>query len=125
MSNNKKGPIPPQDQASINKSNTAETKYIADITKPPCVTGQHAEILSLLRKRPTLSLELKLRHAITESGARIHELRDLGFDIATITQELVIFDGREHKRIALYVLGNPEWPRPGFFQENNDLPPAA
>ena len=75
MSNNKKGSIPPQDQASINKSNTAETKYIADITNTPFVDGQCAEVLSILRKGPVLSFVLTADYAIPEAAARVHDLR--------------------------------------------------
>ncbi len=125
MSNNKKGSIPPQDQASINKSNTAETKYIADITNTPFVDGQCAEVLSILRKGPVLSFVLTADYAIPEAAARVHDLRAKGFNVITNIQSEVVFRGKIRKRAALYSLGNPEWPRPGFLPENNDLPPTA
>ena len=125
MSNNKKGSIPPQDQASINKSNTAETKYIADITNTPFVDGQCAEVLSILRKGPVLSFVLTADYAIPEAAARVHDLRAKGFNVITNIQSEVVFRGRIRKRAAFYSLGHPEWPRPGFLPENNDLPPAA
>ena len=126
MSNNKKGPIPPQDQASINKSNTAENNYIADITNTPMVDGQCAEVLSILRKGPILSFVLTADYAIPEAAARVHDLRFKGFNVITNIQSEVVFRGRIRKRVALYSLGHPEWPRPGFLStENNDLPPAA
>ena len=125
MSNNKKGSIPPQDQASINKSNTAETKYIADISNTPMVDGQCAEVLSILRKGPVLSFVLTADYAIPEAAARVHDLRAKGFNVITNIQSEVVFRGRIRKRAAFYSLGHPEWPRPGFLPENNDLPPAA
>ena len=125
MSNNKKGPIPPQDQASINKSNIAETEYNADITNTPMVDGQCAEVLSILRKGPILSFVLTADYAIPEAAARVHDLRSKGFNVITNIQSEVVFRGRIRKRAAFYSLGNPEWPRPGFLPENNDLPPAA
>ena len=125
MDKNKKGPIPPQDQASINKSNAAETKYIADITNTPMVDGQCAEVLSILRKGPVLSFVLTADYAIPEAAARVHDLRAKGFNVITNIQSEVVFRGRIRKRAAFYSLGNPEWPRPGFLSENNELPPAA
>ncbi len=124
MSNNKKGSIPPQDQASINKSNTAGTEYIADITNTPMVDGQCAEVLSILRKGPVLSFVLTADYAILEAAARVHDLRAKGFNVITNIQSEVVFRGRIRKRAAFYSLGNPEWPRPGFLSDN-DLPPAA
>ena len=79
MSNNKKGSIPVQDQASINKSNTAEPNYIADITNTPMVDGQCAEVLSILRKGPVLSFVLTADYAIPEAAARVCDLRARGF----------------------------------------------
>ena len=125
MTEHKKGLIPTQDQASINKSNTAGTEYIADITNTPMVDGQCAEVLSILRKGPVLSFVLTADYAIPEAAARVHDLRAKGFNVITNIQSEVVFRGRIRKRAAFYFLGNPEWPRPGFFSENNDLPPAA
>lgn len=125
MSNNKKGSTPPQDQASIDKSNISATKYIADITNTPMVDGQCAEVLSILRKKPTNSFEFVFDHLIPRISARIYDLREKGFNVSAITLPEVVCRGRVRPHIALYCLGNPEWPRPGFLPENNDLPPAA
>ncbi len=125
MTKNKKGLIPAMDQASIDKSNTAEPKYIADITNTPMVDGQCAEILSILKRGPVLSLVLTADYAIPEAAARVHDLRNRGFNVITNIQPEVVFRGRIRKRVALYSLGNPAWPRPGFLSENKDLPPAA
>ncbi|MEZ6971629.1 helix-turn-helix domain-containing protein [Aeromonas sp. S11(2024)] len=89
----------------------------------PIVTGQRAEVLSILRRGPTLSLCLTADHAIPEAAARIHELREQGFNIETVIQGLVPFRGRERRNVALYVLKNPEWPHPDF--NSDDFPPVA
>ena len=125
MSNNKKGSTPPQDQASIDKSNISATKYIADITNTPMVDGQCAEVLSILRKKPTNSFEFVFDHLIPRISARIYDLREKGFNVSAITLPEVVCRGRVRPHVALYCLGDPEWPRPGFLPENNDLPPAA
>ena len=125
MDKNKKGLIPQQDQTLINKSNTAETKYIADITNTPMVDGQCAEVLSILRKKPTNSFEFVFDHLIPRISARIYDLREKGFNVSSITLPEVVCRGRVRPHVALYCLGDPEWPRPGFLPENNDLPPAA
>lgn len=82
--------------------------------KGPSVGGQVAEVLSILRSGPTLSLTLTADHAIPEAAARIHGLRERGYNIETIIQPLVVFRGRPRYGVALYVLKNPEWPRPGY-----------
>jgi len=109
-----------QNQKALTQKQQAEHS----IHSHPLVTGQCAEILSILRQGPILSLTLTADYAIPETAARIHDLRAKGFDIDTQIQEVVQFRGRERKGVALYVLGSPEWPRPGFLPDN-DLPPAA
>ena len=121
----KKGSIPAQDQALLNESNTAENNYTADITNTPFVDGQCAEVLSILRKGPVLSFVLTADYAIPEAAARICDLRAKGFNVITNIQPAIVFRGKIRKRVALYSLGHPEWPRSGFLPENNDLPPAA
>lgn len=126
MNTNKKGLLPPQEQASRdNTSTTSESDYIADILNEPFVDGLCAEVLALLRQGPTLSLVLTAIHAIPEATARIHDLRVKGFNIATTIQSEILFRGKIRKRVALYSLGNPVWPRPGYLPEKTDLPPAA
>lgn len=91
--------------------------------KPPIVSGQQAEVLRILRCGPTLSLNLTADYAIPEAAARIHELRERGFNIETVIQDSVIFRGRERYGVALYVLKHPEWPHPGFISDV--LPPTT
>ncbi len=97
-----------------------------DLLDVPFVDGQCAEILSILKRGPVLSFVLTADHAIPEAAARVHDLRNRGFNIITNIQPAIVFRGKIRKRVALYSLGHPEWPRPGFLStENNDLPPAA
>lgn len=81
-------------------------------SKPPIVSGQCAEVLSIIREhQPIASLVLTADYAIPETAARVHDLRALGFNIVTrITT--VVFRGRERNNVALYSLGVPEWIKP-------------
>lgn len=84
----------------------------------PIVTGQCAEVLGLIRQfQPLLSFVLTADHAIPEAAARVHNLRAMGFNILTSILPEVEFRGVIRRNAALYSLGSPEWPRPGFFEE--------
>ena len=91
----------------------------------PFVDGQCAEILAILKRGPVLSFVLTADYAIPEAAARVHDLRHRGFNIITNIQSEVVFRGKIRKRVALYSLGNPVWPKPGYLPEQNNLPPAA
>ena len=83
--------------------------------KPPIVTGQRAEVLTLIRQhQPLLSFVLTADHAIPEAAARVHDLRGMGFNILTQIMPTVEFRGCIRRNAALYSLGVPEWPYPGF-----------
>lgn len=112
-------------QKAVPQNGTTPNKQTEhSILTQPLVTGQCAEILSILRLGPTLSLTMTADNAIPEAAARIHDLREKGFNIDTQIQEAVVFRGRVRKGVALYVLGSPEWPRPGFLSSNDPLPAA-
>lgn len=84
--------------------------------KPPIVTGQCREVLNLIRQyQPVLSFVLTADHAIPEAAARVHDLRAKGFNIRTQIVPTVEFRGCIRRNAALYSLGSPEWPAPGFF----------
>ena len=88
-------------------------------TTPPLVTGQCAEVLSLIRKHGTvLSLELTANHAIPETAARVHDLRAKGFNIITEIVPDIVFRGRTRHKVARYSLGAPEWPSPEYLAEH-------
>jgi hypothetical protein len=84
----------------------------------PQVTGQCAQVLGPIRQHQPLRFTAD--YAIPEAAARVHNLRNIGFNItATILPE-VEFRGVIRRNAAFYSLGSPEWPRPGFF-ENEEV----
>ena len=81
---------------------------------PLAVTGQCAQVLTLIRQhQPLLSFVLTADHAIPETAARVHDLRCRGWNTTRIAPA-VKFRGRIRRNAALYSLGVPEWPYPGF-----------
>jgi len=86
--------------------------------KAPTVTGQRAQVLTLIRQhQPLLSFVLTADHAIPEAAARVHDLRGMGFNIITRIVPTVKFRGCIRRNAALYSLGVPEWPYPGFVPD--------
>ncbi len=84
---------------------------------PPIVTGQCAEVLGLIRQhQPVLSFFLTADHAIPEAAARVHDLRAMGFHVLTTILPEVEFRGAIRRNVALYSMGSPEWPAPGFLE---------
>ena len=82
---------------------------------PPLVSGQCAEVLTLIREfQPILSFEITASRAIPECAARIHDLRAMGFNIITTIHPEVVFRGSVRRKSATYSIGVPEWPAPGF-----------
>lgn len=91
--------------------------------KPPLVSGQCAEVYRELESNgPTLSFRLTADLAIPEAAARIHDLRGMGFNIKTVILPEVQFRGRTRRNVALYSLGVPSWPSPGFLSEAAHAP---
>ena len=96
----------------------SKTTFDSRNNTPPIVTGQCAEVLGLIRQlQPVLSFVMTADHAIPEAAARVHNLRAMGFNIRTTILPEVEFRGVIRRNAALYSLGSPEWPRPGFFEE--------
>lgn len=94
-----------------------EAFFSVETLTPPIVSGQCAQVLSLIRQnQPTLSFTLTADHAIPETAARVHDLRAMGFNIITRIVPEVVFRGVIRRNAALYSLGTPEWPRPGFVE---------
>ena len=84
----------------------------------PIVTGQMAEVLEVIRRQqPVPSFELTANLAIPEAAARVHDLRNRGYNILTVIQPEFEFRGAVRRNVALYSLGTPEWPAPGFLDE--------
>ncbi|MGE6126975.1 MULTISPECIES: helix-turn-helix domain-containing protein [Aeromonas] len=84
----------------------------------PTVTGQLAQVLTILRQGPTSSLEFIHEHNILRAQARILELRQKGFNITTHIQAHVLYRGHRYKSMATYVLGLPEWSAPSQPDSN-------
>ena len=85
---------------------------------PPILTGQCAQVHGLIRQHgPLLSFVLTADHAIPEAAARVHDLRAKGFNIITTILPEVEFRGVIRRNVALYSIGMPEWPAPGFMTE--------
>lgn len=94
--------------------------------KPPLLTGQRAELMQILREYtrrnvPLYSLILTGEFSIPETAARVHELRGMGFNVMPVIHPEIIYKGRVRRRVAQYVLGTPEWPRPGFFADDEEV----
>lgn len=86
--------------------------------RPPAVSGQCAEVLELLRNEgAVLSFRMTAELAIPEAAARIHDLRGMGFNVQTVILPEVEFRGRIRRNVALYSLGVPSWPAPGFLSD--------
>lgn len=65
--------------------------------------AQHARLLELLRVKPRTTAELRERHGIMHPGGRVMELREAGYDIATL-REWLDNPPYRHKKVARYVL---------------------
>ena len=90
----------------------------ANHDRPPMVTGQCADVLQVIRERqPVPSFELTANLAIPEAAARIHDLRAKGFNVLTVIEPEFEFRGVIRRNVALYSMGTPEWPAPGFLDE--------
>ena len=88
----------------------------------PAVTGQCALVLDLIREhQPFLSFRGTADFAVPEFAARVHDLRAMGFYIITAIKRQVIFRGRIRRKAALYSLGTPEWPAPGFLDQSKGI----
>lgn len=114
MDNNKKA-APGANRAA------SDTAFDAGNHTAPSVTGQCAEVLNLIRQQqPMLSFHLTADHAIPEAAARVHDLRAMGFNILTMIRPSIEYRGAIRRKVAMYSLGTPEWPRPGFLDGAND-----
>ncbi len=98
----------PHKKAALTGAAFCNTKSTSHSTRP-IVSGQTAEVLSLIRQhQPILSFVLTADYAIPEAAARVHDLRELGFNIITHIKFGVMFRGRLRRKAAYYSLGTPE-----------------
>ena len=65
---------------------------------------QQKRVLHALREAPQSTFTLRSQFNIMHPGARIQELRDMGYRIDTIRQTSVDDYGRKHPAVAVYVL---------------------
>lgn len=83
----------------------------------PALSGQCAEVFEQIQTRgAVLSFVLTADLAIPEAAARIHNLRSMGFNVLTTILPEVEFRGCVRRNVALYSLGVPSWPAPGFLE---------
>lgn len=68
------------------------------------VTEQQRRVLEALREASQSTFSLRSQFNIMHPGARIQELRDMGYRIDTIRQTSVDDYGRKHPAVAVYVL---------------------
>ena len=82
---------------------------------PPILDKQQRQVLELISaNQPLLSFEMTANCAIPGTFARIHELREMGFNIITQIVQTVVFRGQVRRRVAKYSIGSPAWPSPEF-----------
>jgi hypothetical protein len=62
------------------------------------------KIVSLLREKPTHTLQFREKHSLISPAPRIKELRDKGYEIETLKIRAQATNGRWHNNIALYTL---------------------
>lgn len=109
---------PHQGQGSKNTSdffNGTTLDQSLSHTANPVITSRCAEELELIRQHPLLlSFVLTTDHAIPEAAARVHDLRSVDWSFFTPNVQSVKSLGRIRRNAALYSLGVPEWPYPGF-----------
>lgn len=119
--------IPERDNAGlqpgeVGKAKKSKCKYSPRSIerKPPALTGQCAAVYNLIRQhQPLMSFVLTAEYAIPEAAARVHNLRAKGFNVMTTILPEVEFRGVIRRNVALYSLGSPEWPRPGYFDSES------
>ena len=118
---NQKNTATPKIEAAANLVDAIVTQS-QNPNKKPIVSGQCAEVLDLIRRlQPVLSFELTATHAIPEAAARVHDLREAGFNIITRIVPEVEFRGRIRRGCAFYSIGTPEWPAPGYLSKEPPL----
>ena len=62
------------------------------------------KIVSLLRIKPTHTIQFRENHSLISPAPRIIELRNKGYEIETLKIRAQAMNGRWHNNIALYTL---------------------
>jgi hypothetical protein len=88
------------------KENTNPNQRIDDpiMSQAASTLKDRKKIVSLLRKKPTHTIQFRENHSLISPAPRIKELRDKGYGIETQKIKAQSIDGRWHNNIALYVL---------------------
>lgn len=76
---------------------------IHDVTDT-AAEAQRMRLLYALRSGPLTTFEARTRLNITMPAARVSELRDMGYQIFTERISVCDENGRQHHRVARYVL---------------------
>jgi hypothetical protein len=62
------------------------------------------KIVSLLRIKPTHTIQFREKHSLISPALRIKELRDKGYEIETLKIKAQAMNGSWHNNIAIYTL---------------------
>ena len=68
------------------------------------INNQHAICLRVLAIKPQSTIDLRHTYGVMMPAARIKELRNMGFEIATVRVTETTPDNISHKGVAKYVL---------------------
>ena len=68
------------------------------------INNQHAICLRVLGISPQSTIDLRHTHGVMMPAARVKELRNMGYDIATVRVTETTPDNISHKGVAKYVL---------------------
>jgi hypothetical protein len=75
-----------------------------DTSQAAATLKDRKKIVSLLRIKPTHTLQFREKHSLISPAPRIKELRDKGYEIETLKIRAQAINGRWHNNIALYTL---------------------
>ena len=68
------------------------------------INNQHAICLRVLSLSPQSTIDLRHTYGVMMPAARIKELRNMGFEIATVRVKQTTPDNISHKGVAKYIL---------------------
>jgi hypothetical protein len=68
------------------------------------INNQHAICLRVLAIKPQSTIDLRHTYGVMMPAARVKELRNMGYDIATVRVTETTPDNISHKGVAKYVL---------------------
>ncbi|MBC7756060.1 MAG: helix-turn-helix domain-containing protein [Bdellovibrio sp.] len=74
------------------------------------INNQHAICLRVLTIKPQSTIDLRHTYGVMMPAARVKELRDMGYDIATVRVTETTPDNISHKGVAKYVLRHSPTP---------------